>query len=127
MIWGQADQDPMANDPLRLEFSGTDPEDVEGTPNQLLEDLVEKFECEEYLPFAYRLIWLSSVKEVLGYIPDWFHLSYAEIRGLVILHDESAKKLAHDNWNQKQEAQRVRTHASSSVPHVPRTPIRRYK
>ena len=122
----------MAGDPLRLELAGRDLDDEEdvGPTNEMLEELVERFDCYDYLAFAYRLIWLASIREALGYIPDWLHLSYDEMKGLVILHDESAKKMAYDNWQIRQESSGLKSSALSSVsrPSIrPQRPVpRRY-
>lgn len=57
------------------------------------------YKCDELLPFCQRLLWLSNVKEALGYIPTEFGLTYEEIKGLVLLGEESGKKLQKEQYD----------------------------
>lgn len=69
------------------------PEDAsepEETENTQLNEVLEFYDCAEYLPYVQHIFWLSNVKEAVGRIP--FNLEYEDIRCLVILQEEIGKK-----------------------------------
>jgi hypothetical protein len=76
-------------------MSGRDPEELE-TPSPRLDEILEKFNCEDLLPFCYRIIHLANVKEVLGMIPKYYGVDEDDIAALIILKDESGKKMSAD-------------------------------
>ena len=84
MIWGSSERDPLSGDGIKTEMQGADPEEVE-VANEQLDELLDFFKCQDLLPLAERILWLSDVKEALGYIPENFNLTYYEIFGLVLL------------------------------------------
>lgn len=113
MIWGMEGRDPMEGDEIRAAFAGEDLDELEPPENTLLNEVIEFFKCEDLLPFAYRILWLSAVKEAVGYIPNYIPLDYEELRGLVVLEEERGKKLASDHYRMKQETDRTRTQSAS--------------
>jgi hypothetical protein len=84
------------------------------TDNQQLNEVLDFYDCYHLLSTADRIIWLGSVKEALGYIPNNFGLTHFEIRLLVILHEEQNKKMSYDMYKSKQEQERSRI--NSNVP-----------
>ena len=72
-------------------------------PNEQLSKVIEFYDCAYMLPFAERIQWLSSVKEVLGTIPSSFNVTRDEIVGLVILNSEVCKKSQFDIYRSKQK------------------------
>lgn len=103
-MWGSSNRDPYVGDSIRAEMAGNDPlefDDLE--ENQMLGEFIEFYDCADLLPFADRILELSTVKEALGYIPPDFGLTHEEIRGLVILQQEIAKKQQFDSWKLSQE------------------------
>jgi hypothetical protein len=81
--------------------SGFDPEEGEGR-NRQLNEVLEFYDCYELLPYANHIIWLSSVKEVMGYIP--FKIEYDDIRLLIVLHEEMNKKQVKDSQDMQNES-----------------------
>ncbi len=79
-----------------------DPDDL-SAGNEQLGDVLTIFDCADLLPLANRVIWLANVKEALGYIPEWFKLTYQEIKLLVILKEENSLKMACDSYQTKRE------------------------
>lgn len=72
--------------------------------NPFLEEIIEKYDCEDLLPLARRIIRLSSIKEVVGYIPnDIIPFDYEELEYLLILSDEQNKKIAFDAYQTKKK------------------------
>lgn len=65
------------------------------------------------MPFVSRILWLNCVREALGHIPDWFELNREEIRGMVILREESSKKVQYDSNKSRESARNIK---SPSVP-----------
>lgn len=80
-----------------------DDNDEEEPDNSQLGDVLRFYKCHELLPYAQRIIWLSSVKESLGYIPEEFGLEYLDIRLLVVLQEENGKKMAVENYKMRQK------------------------
>ena len=78
--------------------------DIEEPGNPLLEEILEFYNCEDLLPLARRIIWLSSVKEAVGYIPNYIPMDYEELQCLIVLHDEQNKKMAYENYKMKKAA-----------------------
>jgi len=69
--------------------------------------VIEKFDCEELLPLAKRIIRLSRIKEVVGYIPEhMIPYDYEELECLLILQEEQALKMEYDIWRSKKDSDR---------------------
>lgn len=85
-------------------MAGRDIFTEEEPTNEQLETVLDMYDCHEYMPFANRVFWLASVKEVMGHIPDFFDVDYDEIRGLVWLSQESGNKIQYDNWKMDQQS-----------------------
>ena len=84
--------------------------EVDADENEDLTKVLTFYDAEYLLPFAERVLWLSNVKEALGYIP--FELSHDEIVALVILLSEVNKK-------SRQDLQKT----SPTVPSAPLPPV----
>ena len=120
----------MENDEIRNDMSGIDTtqDDIVSitadnaietelaenvTPdNPLLGEVLDFYDCYDLMPLASRIIWLSSLNEAVGRIPDDIDLDYDELRLLVVLQEEQNKKMAYDNYeirqeNKKQQANNV--------------------
>lgn len=111
------DRDPMEGDEIRALFNGDDIDDIVQPENYMLTEILEhpSFEgCEELIPFANRILWLSAVKEAVGYIPDYICMDYEELRGLVVLQEERDKKMAMENYKMRRETDRQRQSSSST-------------
>lgn len=89
-------------------MAGQDPDSEFGeVENPQLTSVLDFYDCDYLLPYVQRILWLSSVKEAVGRIPDDFHLSYDEIEGLVILAEEIHKKTLYDHQRVSSETSRV--------------------
>jgi hypothetical protein len=105
------DRDPMEGDELRAIFNGYSEDELDEVlqepNNAFLDEVIEKFDCEDLLPLAGRIIRLSSIKEALGYIPDnLIPVDYEELQYLLIYHEEQNKKMAYENWKMQQNNKR---------------------
>lgn len=123
------DRNPYEGDEIRLEmahgkkikegdeFEDDDDDDPENelAIDPILEPFLSFYDAYEYLPFCHRIVWLSSVKEALGYIPSCFKLDYREIVALVILQDEISKRTSHDMRKQANEVDSIKAQATSSA------------
>ena len=106
-------RDPMEGDEIRAAFAGEDLDELIQPENELLNEVIDFFDCGDLLPFAYRVLWLSSVKEVMGYIPDYIPIDYEELKSLVILQSERDRKVASDHYRMKKESDRQRAQSVS--------------
>jgi hypothetical protein len=95
------------------EFDDSDeeiPDELKGMlempDNPLLQEVIERYDCEDLLPLAHRVIWLSSLKEACGCIPNDIDVDYAEYRLLVVLGEEQSKKMAYENYKMRRENQK---------------------
>lgn len=91
-----------------------DDNDAEEIPiNEQVQEVLDFYDCADLLPFIERIVWLTTVKEALGYLPvSHFKLNYEEIRGLTILVEESNKKMQQDNLQMKRESRNVQRDAT---------------
>jgi len=80
-----------------------------------LDEYLEFYDCADLMPFISRVLWLNGVREALGHIPDWFELNREEIRGMVILREESSKKMQYDSNKSRDSARNIKTPTSASV------------
>lgn len=103
----------MEGDEIRADFNTISEDIIEEPNNPLLDDILEFYHCEDLLPLAQRIIWLSSIKEVLGHIPNEIPVDYEELRYLVALHEEQNKKSACDNYKLKKDSERMQSESSS--------------
>lgn len=94
---------------------GNDSESEIVLDNQQLNEVLDFYDCFDLLPLAQRILWLYHVKEALGYIPPAFGLAYLDIQLLVILQDEQAKKVAHEQRKMKMEQRKM----AASMPQMP--------
>jgi len=115
IIWGTAEQDPYIGDQIKAELVNKDP-DEEEIPNPILDEYLEFYDCDDLLPFANRVFWLNGVREALGHIPNWFNITHEEIRSLVILREETSKKMQHESFIAKREASQTK----AQTPKMPR-------
>ena len=76
-----------------------------GILNPQLQEVLKFYECEDLLPYVDHLMWLSRVKETLGFLP--FKVDYETICCLVILQEEINKKSAYDSQKMKEESERT--------------------
>lgn len=118
--------DPYENDEIREEMNRF-PEDLSGmlepepepgqeefgSTNGYLNEVLDFYDCADLLPYANYILWLASLKEAIGYIPPDFNLSYMDMRCLVVLREESGKKMMHDALEAREAS---RKSGSSSVP-----------
>ncbi len=72
----------------------------------MLEEVLDFYDCADLLPFAQRVIWLSSIKEALGYVPRYIPIDYEELQALVILNEEQNKKISYENFRLRRESKR---------------------
>jgi hypothetical protein len=77
----------------------------QGFQNKDLNDVLDFYDCHDLLPYASHIMWLSSVKSALGYIP--FSLDYFAIRCLVILKEEENKKTVKESRDLQQSTERA--------------------
>ncbi|MDP4272613.1 MAG: hypothetical protein Q8909_21195 [Bacteroidota bacterium] len=103
-------------EPIENEYEEADDTDEITTDNQQLDEVIEFYDCYNLIPLAQRVIWLSNVKEALGYIPPAFELTHLEIKLLVVLQEEQSKKVAYNSYKMKQEQMRQ----MANMPNVPR-------
>lgn len=97
-------------------MAGFDPDEIE-VDNRILDELIEFYDCADFLPFVRRLGWLRDVKEALGYIPPrFFNIDYDDIRGLVILQREVNLRESSESYKQRRQAEQQR----ARMPKVPR-------
>jgi hypothetical protein len=99
----------MEGDEIRADFNSISEDIIEAPNNLLLDDVLDFYQCEDLLPLAQRIIWLSSIKEVLGSMPDDIPIDYEELRYLVALHEEQNKKMAVDNYKLKKDSERIQS------------------
>lgn len=83
--------------------------------NAALNQVLELYNCADFIPFVNRIFWLDSIREALGFIPAWVNLSYMEIRGLVILKDELGKRTAFNSWKMQKESERANANISGKA------------
>jgi hypothetical protein len=95
-------------------MAGLNLDEIEPPQNLILNEYLKKFKCEDLLDLAGRIMWLFQIKEVLGYIPFDFKLTYDEIRYLIVLKEEQNKKISADTMKSRREAEAVRSSSSSS-------------
>jgi hypothetical protein len=102
------DRDPMEGDELRAIFNGFTEDEIDELQepsNIFLDEVLEKFDCADLLPLVNRIIRLSSIKEVLGYIPyNMIPFDYEELQYLLIYHEEHNKKIAHESFKMRQQS-----------------------
>lgn len=93
-------------------MAGRDPDEIE-VLSPLLEDALNFYGCEEYVPFCLRIIKLAAIREAVGYIPPHIFgkLDQADVEALVILRDEQAKKSLFDS---RQHAEAAKAQASAA-------------
>jgi hypothetical protein len=103
----------MQYDELRAELNDIPEDDLDEPNNPELEYVLEKFDCDELLPLAQRIIWLAAVKEACGNIPDWIPIDYEEVKLLVTLHDEENKMMQFKNYEQKKQMEQQQDEARS--------------
>ena len=75
--------------------------------NSQLTEVLKFYDCGDLLPFCYRIIYLSNVKEALGNIPKSFQLSSQEITSLIILKSEQDKKVQKELQKNKKDANKT--------------------
>lgn len=109
------DRNPMEGDEIRAIFNGENPDDIEPPSNPMLDDVIDIFNCFDVLPLAHRIIWLSSVKEAVGYIPDDIPIDYEELKYLVVLQEERDKKLSYENYKMRQDSNKYKRQADSGL------------
>jgi hypothetical protein len=74
-----------------------------------LDEYLDFYNCADLLPFINRVLWLNGVREALGHIPDWFELNREEIRSMVILREETSKKMQYDSNKSRDAANKMKT------------------
>lgn len=155
MIWDSDKRDPYFGDEIAVEMAGGDPDDETGLlflgegddddENKVetrLDEVLRVYECEDLIPVANRILWLSAVREALGHIPPAFDLTCEEIDGLVILQEELSKKMQQDHKQLEKETAKIRSQAGSgsgsgpgpgsrritapSFPRPPMGPVRKF-
>jgi hypothetical protein len=113
----------MEGDEIKAEFNQTPEEEIIEPSNPLLDDVLDFYQCDDLLPLAQRIIWLSSLKEVLGYIPNYIPIDYEELRYLVALHEEQNKKMAYDSYKMNEESKRLQAENMQSQSGINDSPI----
>lgn len=89
-------------------MAGNDPDEIDPfDQSRNLEEILERYDAWDFLPFVDRIMWLYRVRETLGMIPPEFKLTYEEINGLCILKDEIDKKAAFESWKMSEETRRA--------------------
>jgi hypothetical protein len=83
--------------------------------NPLLGEILDFYDCYDLMPLASRIIWLSSVKEAIGRIPDDIDVDYDEIRYLVLLQEEQNKKLAYENYRMRQDNKKTQNSSAADM------------
>lgn len=86
----------------------------EGTDT--LDELLEFYDCANWIPFVHRLFWLMSVKEICGNIPADFHVSWEEIRGMTVVREELDKKSRFEIYRSEQQTKSMRRSSVSASP-----------
>jgi hypothetical protein len=109
------DRNPMEGDLLKAELNGIEDDEIVQPDNSDLEYVLDFYDCDDLLPLANRIIWLASLKEVYGCIPNDIPVDYEELKLLVILHDEQNKKMAFDNYKMKKQSDEQQSKIGSSV------------
>jgi hypothetical protein len=99
----------MEGDELKAELSHLPLDELVQPGNADLDYVIEFYGCEELLPLAYRIIWLSGLKEIFGVIPNDIPIDYEEMLLLSVLHDERNKKMAYENWKMQQESKQAQS------------------
>lgn len=94
----------MEGDELRAEMGGIPLDEIIQPGNSELEYVLEFYNCDELLPLANRIIWLSNLKEIFGAIPNDISVDYEETLLLSVLLDERNKKVAYENWQMREES-----------------------
>lgn len=90
-------------------------EEIDTNPE--LTNVLNFYKCHDLMPFVTRVFWLSNVKEALGYIPREFDIDYMEIKSLVILNQEQARKTAFESYKMREKGKAMEAEAALKQPY----------
>ena len=107
------DLDPLTGDGIDADNKGRDPEEEE-IPNEVLDEYLDRYQCQHLYPFCERVMWLSDVKEVLGYIPAEFNVVHDEILALTVLLQEKRLRESIEAHRTKRNSERMSSQASAA-------------